>query len=128
MQCYTFFGCSGLEPWLVLQQAGERGGGAGSSYELDAARSIQSMFLFLILDLLGGFSLKAIQPSISSFIIFEVKKDTYDDISARKVLKTKQLLDNRLGLHIFSKFRSSGPLCNISLSDRKFFLCPSRQG
>ena len=78
-------------------------GGAGSSYELDAARSIQSVFLFLILDLLGGFSLKAQQPSISSFIIFEVNKDTYDDISARKVLKTKQLLDNRLGLHIFYK-------------------------
>jgi hypothetical protein len=58
MQCYTFFGCSGLET-LAGVATGWGGGGAGSSYELDAARSIQSMFLFLILDLLGGFSLKA---------------------------------------------------------------------
>ncbi len=36
-----------------------RGWGAGSSYELDAARSNQNSFIFLILDLSGGFSLKA---------------------------------------------------------------------
>jgi hypothetical protein len=53
-----FFCCSGLET-LAGVATGWEGGGAGSSYELDAARSIQSVFLFLILDLLGGFSLKA---------------------------------------------------------------------
>ncbi len=34
-------------------------GRAGSSYELDAAQSIQSKFFFHILDLLGGFLWKA---------------------------------------------------------------------
>ncbi len=34
-------------------------GRAGGSYELDAARSNQNRFLFLILDLSGGFSLRA---------------------------------------------------------------------
>ena len=38
----------------------ERGGGrAGSSYKLDAARSNQNKLLFHILDLPGGFSVKA---------------------------------------------------------------------
>jgi hypothetical protein len=37
-------------------------------------------------------------------------------ISARRVLKTKQFLDNRLEFHIFS-----GSLCNDSLNYRKFF-------
>ncbi len=60
MQCYTFF----LLKWLrnlgwCCHRLGKGGGGAGSSYELDAAQRIQSMFLFLILDLLGSFSLKA---------------------------------------------------------------------
>jgi hypothetical protein len=34
-------------------------GSAGSSYELDAAQSIQSKFFFHILDILGGFLWKA---------------------------------------------------------------------
>jgi hypothetical protein len=38
---------------------GGGGGGAGGSYKLDAARSSHNRFLFLILDLSGGFSLKA---------------------------------------------------------------------
>jgi hypothetical protein len=38
---------------------GGRGGGAGGSYEVDAARISQNRFLFLILYLSGGFSLKA---------------------------------------------------------------------
>ncbi len=37
----------------------ERGGRAGSSYKLDAARSNQNKLLFHILDLPGGFSVKA---------------------------------------------------------------------
>jgi len=35
------------------------GGKAGSSYELDAAQSIQNKFFFHILDLLGSFLWKA---------------------------------------------------------------------
>ena len=42
---------------------GERGGRAGSSYELDAARSIQSKSFSHILDLPGGFIWKALEPS-----------------------------------------------------------------
>ncbi len=34
--------------WQVLQQVGKGGGRAGSSYELDAAQSIQSKFFFHI--------------------------------------------------------------------------------
>ena len=35
-----------------------------------------------------------------------MKKDTYDDISARRVLKTKQLLDNRLGYIFFQNLEA----------------------
>ncbi len=38
---------------------GRGGGGAGSSYELDAAQSIQNKIFFHILDLAGIFLLKA---------------------------------------------------------------------
>jgi hypothetical protein len=55
----------------VATGGGGGGGGAGGSYELDAARTNQNRFLFLILDLSGGFSLKAKQPSKSSFVIFQ---------------------------------------------------------
>ncbi len=74
---------------------------AGSSYELDAARSMQSKFFFLILDLLGGFLWKAKEPSNFHFLRLVMKKDTYDDSFERRLLKTKYFLDNRLGLHIF---------------------------
>ncbi len=46
-----------IKSWQDLQQA--EGGIAGGSYELDVPRSNQNRFLFLILDLSGGFSLKA---------------------------------------------------------------------
>ncbi len=54
MKCYTFFCCNGLETLAGVATGWGGGGGAGSSYELDAARSIQSMFIFLILDLLAA--------------------------------------------------------------------------
>ncbi len=46
----------GAEKTLAgVATCGEGGGRAGSSYELDAAQSIQSKCVFHILDLLGGF-------------------------------------------------------------------------
>jgi hypothetical protein len=63
-------------------------GRAGSSYELDAAQSVQSKFFFHILDILGGFLWKA-EPSKFHFLLLVMKKDTYNDIFARRLLKTK---------------------------------------
>ncbi len=51
------------EKTLVGATCGERGGRAGSSYELDAARSIQSKSFSHILDLPCGFIWKALEPS-----------------------------------------------------------------
>ena len=48
-----------VETLAGVATGGEGGGRAGSSYELDAAQSIQSKFFFNILDLLGGFLWKA---------------------------------------------------------------------
>ena len=67
----------------------ERSGRAGSSYQLDAARSNQNKLLFHILDLPGGIFLKAPEPSKFSLLSIVKKKDTYDDIFARRLLKTK---------------------------------------
>jgi hypothetical protein len=67
----------------------ERGGRAGSSYKLDAARSNQNKLLFHILDLPGGILLKAQEPSKFSLLLIVMKKDSYDDIFARRLLKTK---------------------------------------
>ncbi len=33
--------------------------------------------------------------------VLKMKKESSDDISARRVLQTKKTLDNKLGLHIF---------------------------
>jgi hypothetical protein len=66
-----------------------RGEMAGSSYELDAAQSIQSYFFLLILDLLGGFLWKAYEPSKFHFLRLVMKIDTYDDIFERRLLKAK---------------------------------------
>ncbi len=66
----------------VATGGGEGGGEVGGLYELDAFRSNQNRFFF------------------SLFRPFRRLNKAYNDISARRVLKTKQLLDNRLGLHI----------------------------
>jgi hypothetical protein len=66
-----------------------KGGRAGGSYELDAARSNQNKLLFHILDLPGGILLKAPEPSKFSLLLIIMKKDTYDDIFERRLLKTK---------------------------------------
>ncbi len=51
---------------------------------------------------------------------WKFKKKKQDDISARRVLKKKEFWNNRLGLHIFSNFRSYRPLCKVSLRVWKF--------
>ena len=69
---------------------GKGGGRARSSYELDAAWSIQSnCFSLYILDLLGGLLWKASEPSKFNFLLLVMKKNTYNDIFARRLLKTK---------------------------------------
>ena len=64
-----------------------KGGRFGGSFELDAARSNQNKLLFYILDLQGGILLKAQEPSKFSLLLIAMKKDTYDDIFARRLLK-----------------------------------------
>ncbi len=56
---HIIFPMGAVETLAGVSTCGEGGGRAGSSYELDAARSIQSKFFFHILDLLGGFLWKA---------------------------------------------------------------------
>jgi hypothetical protein len=68
---------------------GERGGGLEGSYKLDAARSNQNKLLLHILDLPGSILLKAQEPSKFIFLLFVMKKDTYNDIFSRRMLKTK---------------------------------------
>jgi hypothetical protein len=68
---------------------GKGEGRAGSSYELDAARSIQNKLFFHIVDLLGGFLWKASEPSKFNFLLLVMKKDTYNDIFPRRSLQTK---------------------------------------
>jgi hypothetical protein len=78
-----------VETLAGVATCGEGGGRAGSSYELDAARSIQSKFFSHILALPGGFLWKAQEPSKFHFLLLVMKKDTYNDIFARRLLKTK---------------------------------------
>jgi hypothetical protein len=53
------FSMGAVETLAGVATCWEGGGRAGSSYELDAAQSIQSKFFHHILDLLGGFLWKA---------------------------------------------------------------------
>ncbi len=83
------FSMGAVEILAGVATCGEGGGRAGSSYEPDAAQSIQSKFFPHILDLLGGFLWKAEEPSKFNFLLLVMKKDTYNDIFARRLLKTK---------------------------------------
>jgi hypothetical protein len=53
------FAVAALETLVGVATCGERGRRAGSSYELDAAQSVQSKSFSHILDLLGCFIWKA---------------------------------------------------------------------
>jgi hypothetical protein len=55
---HVFFAVAAVETLVGVVTCGERGG-AGGSYELDAARRIQSKSFSHILDLPGGFIWKA---------------------------------------------------------------------
>ncbi len=83
------FAAAAVETLPGVATGRERGGRAGSSYKLDAARSNQNKLLFHILDLPGGILLKAPEPSQFSFLLIVMKKGAYDDIFARRLLKTK---------------------------------------
>ncbi len=52
---HIIFSMGAVETLAGVATCREGGGRAGSSYELDAAQSIQSKLFFHILDLLGGF-------------------------------------------------------------------------
>ena len=60
---HIIFSMGAVETLAGVATCGEGGGRAGSSYELDAARSIQSKSFSHILDLPGGFIWKALEPS-----------------------------------------------------------------
>jgi hypothetical protein len=60
-----------------------------------------------------------------------MKKDTYNDIFARRLLKNKIIL--RLQARITYSFhnligKNHFAVCNVSLLDRMFFPFPGRQG
>ncbi len=76
---YILFAAAAVETFPEISTGRERGWRAGSSYELDAARSIQSKLLFPILDFPGGILLKAPEPSKFSLLLIVMKKDTYDN-------------------------------------------------
>ncbi len=63
------FAAAAVETFPGISTGWEMGWRAGSSYELDAARSIQSKLLFPILDLPGGILLKAPEPSKFSLLL-----------------------------------------------------------
>jgi hypothetical protein len=87
---HIIFTAAAVETLPRIATGRERGGGrAGSSYKLDAARSNQNKLLFHILDLPGGILLKAPEPSKFILLLIVMKKYTYDDIFARRLLKTK---------------------------------------
>jgi hypothetical protein len=56
---YIMFAAAAVGTLPGVATGWERGGRAGSSYKLDAARSNQNKLIFHILDLPGGFSVKA---------------------------------------------------------------------
>jgi hypothetical protein len=57
---------------------------------LEVHMSLSKVSFFLhILDLLGGFLWKALEPSKFNFLLLVMEKDTYNDIFARRLLKTK---------------------------------------
>jgi hypothetical protein len=85
---HTFFCASCRNLARSCNWPGKRGR-AGGSYELDAARSNQNKLLFHILNLPGGILLKAQEPSKFNFLLLVMKKDTYNDIFSRRMLKTK---------------------------------------
>jgi hypothetical protein len=63
-QCYKLiFAVAAVENLAGAATCREGGGRAGSSYELKAAQNTQSKFFSYILDPLGGFKWKALEPS-----------------------------------------------------------------
>jgi hypothetical protein len=86
---FIIFTAAAVESLPGVATGMERGRRAGSSYKLDAARSNQNKLLFHILDLPGGILLKAPEPSKFSLLLIVMKKYTFDEIFARRLLKTK---------------------------------------
>jgi hypothetical protein len=86
---YIMFAAAAIETLPGVATGWERGWRAGSSYKLDVTRSNQNKLLFHILDIPGGILLKAPEPSKFSLFLIVMKKDTYDYIFARRLLKTK---------------------------------------
>ncbi len=86
---FQIFAVTAAESLPGFATGRERGGRAGGSYEVDAAWSNQHKLLFHILDLPGGILLKAPEPSKFSFLLLVMKKDTYNDIFSRRLVKTK---------------------------------------
>jgi hypothetical protein len=66
-----------------------RGGRAGSSYELDAAQSIQSKFFSIYLTFRAASYGRHKRLPNSNFLLVVMKKDTYNDVFAKRLLKTK---------------------------------------
>ncbi len=88
---HIIFAAAAVEILPGVATGRERGGRAGGSYELDAARSNQNKLIFNILDLLGGILLKAPEPSKFSLLLIIMKKDTFDGILKGDCLNKKIL-------------------------------------
>ena len=67
---------------------GKGRGGLEVNMNLMPPRVSKVSFFFYILDLLGGFLWKAYEPSKLYFLLLLMKKDTYNDIFAKRLIKT----------------------------------------
>jgi hypothetical protein len=85
---YLMFAAAAVETLPGVTTGREKGVRAGSLYKLDAARSNQNKLLLHLLNLPGSILLKPPEPSKLHLLIV-MKKDTYADIFARRLLKTK---------------------------------------
>ncbi len=78
----------------------------GSSYELDAARNTQSLLFFLFC-IIWAASVRRLKSLLKwDIMLFTMTNVILDVIFAKYMLKTKWLLEDRLGLHIFVLFLS----------------------
>ncbi len=101
------FAVAAVETLAGVATCGEGEGGGGLEVHMNLMLpEVSKVIFFHNLDLPGGpggFLWKAQEPSKFLFLILVMKKYTYNVIFGRRLLKTKYFLDNRLGLHIFSK-------------------------
>ncbi len=80
------------------------GGGGGLEVHMNLMPPrIPKVSFFLYFGPSGRLQMEGIRAFQIHFMLLVMKKDTYNDIFSRRLLKTNEFLDKRLGLHIFFK-------------------------